>query len=54
MHSIDIFFVLAQAYDTVSRTVLLRKLEILGLRGTQLALFEDYLRTDNNVLKLDH
>lgn len=38
-----IFLDLAKAFDTVSIPLLLLKLENLGIRGTQLKLFEDYL-----------
>lgn len=38
-----IFLDLAKAFDTVSAPLLLEKLEGLGVRGTQLKLFSDYL-----------
>lgn len=42
-YTIGIFLDLAKAFDTVSVPILLLKLESLGIRGTQLKLFEDYL-----------
>ncbi|KAG7310313.1 hypothetical protein JYU34_003072 [Plutella xylostella] len=38
-----IFLDLAKAFDTVSVPILLNKLHNIGIRGTQLKLFEDYL-----------
>lgn len=40
---LGIFLDIAKAFDTVSVTTLLHKLEKSGIRGTQLALFESYL-----------
>lgn len=43
MHTIGIFLDLAKAFDTISCSLLLHKLESLGIRGKQLLLFSDYL-----------
>lgn len=40
---IGIFIDLKKAFDTVSVPILISKLEACGIRGNQLALFEDYL-----------
>lgn len=52
LHSIGIFLDLAMPYDTNSRTVLLYELEKLGIKGTQLALFKDYLRDRTQCVKI--
>jgi hypothetical protein len=38
-----VFLDLKKAFDTVSVTILLQKLEMIGIRGTALSLFTDYL-----------
>lgn len=40
---ISLFLDLAKAFDTVSVPILLTKLEHIGIRGTQLKLFQDYM-----------
>lgn len=40
---LTIFLDLAKAFDTVSLSILSRKLEAMGIRGTQLQLFESYI-----------
>jgi hypothetical protein len=45
---------LAKAFDTVSIPTLLHKLETLGIRGTQLKLFTDYLDGRTQCTKIDN
>lgn len=40
---LSIFLDLAKAFDTVSTKILIQKLEAIGVRGTQLKLFESFL-----------
>lgn len=52
MHTIGIFLDLAKASDTISCSMLLHKLEKLGIRGEQLQLFTDYLRDRQQCVKI--
>lgn len=52
MHTIGIFLDLAKAFDTISCTLLLHKLETLGIRGAQLRLFSDYLSNRHQCVKI--
>lgn len=47
-----VFLDLAKAFDTVSIPLLIQKLEALGVRGSQLSLFKDYLTERNQRVKL--
>ncbi|KAG7312982.1 hypothetical protein JYU34_000054 [Plutella xylostella] len=50
--TIGIFLDLSKAFDTVSIPILLHKLEMLGIRGTQLKLFENYLTERTQCVKI--
>ncbi|KAJ8727284.1 hypothetical protein PYW07_001403 [Mythimna separata] len=52
MHTIGIFLDLAKAFDTISCSLLLHKLETLGIRGEQLLLFTDYISDRHQCLKI--
>ncbi|KAJ8720281.1 hypothetical protein PYW07_012324 [Mythimna separata] len=52
MHTIGIFLDLAKAFDTISCSLLLHKLETLGIRGEQLLLFSDYISDRHQCLKI--
>lgn len=52
MHTIGIFLDLAKAFDTISNSLLLHKLETIGIRGTQLLLFSDYLSNRLQCVKI--
>lgn len=51
-HTIGIFLDLAKAFDTVSIPILLRKLELLGIRDSQLKLFTSYLEQRAQCVRL--
>ncbi|RVE43158.1 hypothetical protein evm_012189 [Chilo suppressalis] len=51
-HTLAVFLDLAKAFDTVSIPKLLKKLEALGIRGTQLKLFADYLDNRSQCVKI--
>lgn len=48
-----VFLDLAKAFDTVSITILLRKLELLGVRGKALYWFKNYLMDRSQCVKID-
>lgn len=48
-----VFLDLKKAFDTVSLTILQSKLEKIGIRGPQLAIFKDYLTNRTQRVKLD-
>ena len=52
--SCAIFLDLAKAFDTVSHEILLQKLEVYGIRGNCLKLFESYLKDRYQFVKLDN
>ena len=49
---ISIFLDLAKAFDTVSVPHLIQKLNNMGIRGTQLSLFSDYLNNRSQCVKV--
>lgn len=49
---IGIFLDLAKAFDTVSVPLLIKKLELIGIRGNQLALFVDYLTSRTQCVRI--
>lgn len=50
--TVGIFLDFAKAFDTVSIPILLQKLELLGIRGTQLKLFKNYLDERTQCVKI--
>lgn len=50
--SLTIFLDLAKAFDTVSIPLLLTKIEKIGIRGTQLNLFQSYLTNRQQFVKI--
>ncbi|CAH0563181.1 unnamed protein product [Brassicogethes aeneus] len=51
---IAIFLDLAKAFDTVDHELLLERLEDIGIRGTALLLFKDYLENRKQKVKIDN
>lgn len=51
-HSIGIFLDIAKAFDTIPCSILINKLETLGIRGTQLQLLSDYLTDRHQCVKV--
>lgn len=51
---ISVFIDLAKAFDTVSRPMLLRKLEALGIRGVALSWFQSYIMNRSQNVTLDN
>lgn len=51
---IGVFMDLAKAVDTVSRPILLRKMETFGIRGSPLAWFNSYLSARKQRVKIDN
>lgn len=50
---LTVFLDLAKAFDTVSIPILTHKLESLGIRGTQLSLFQSYLSGRSQSVRID-
>lgn len=50
---IAVFLDLAKAFDTVSHTILLEKLENVGIRGTALDIFTTYLQNRKQYVKIE-
>ncbi|XP_063891880.1 uncharacterized protein LOC135117215 [Helicoverpa armigera] len=50
---LGIFLDLSKAFDTVSVPILTSKLELLGVRGTPLKIFKDYLRNRTQCVKIE-
>lgn len=50
--SIGVFLDLKKAFDTVSTPILIKKLETLGIRGTPLSWFRDYLSNRTQAVKV--
>ena len=53
MHKItlDIFIYLSKAYDTVNNNILLKKLDMCGIKGQNLKLFHSYLTNRKQFIK---
>ena len=49
---LTVFLDLKKAFDTVSVPILLQKLENIGIRGTALSLFKDYLSNRKQRVKI--
>ena len=54
LNSCAIFIDLAKAFDSVSHTILLQKLEYYGIRGDVLELFKSYLNDRSQFVKLNN
>lgn len=50
---LSVFIDLKKAFDTVSLPILAKKLEKIGIRGTQLSIFKDYLSDRKQKVKLE-
>jgi hypothetical protein len=51
---LSVFLDLRKAFDSVSHQILVQKLEKIGIRGTSLSLFKDYLTNRKQKVKLDN
>lgn len=52
--ALNIFIDLKRAFDTVPHNILLRKLELYGIRGRCLAIFKDFLRNRIQCVKINN
>lgn len=51
---VGVFLDLAKAFDTVSRLILLKKMETMGIRGTPLSWFQSYLSSRKQRVKIEN
>ena len=54
LSSCAIFLDLAKTFDTVNHDILLQKLDVYGIRGICLKLFESYLKNRYQFVKLEN